>query len=126
MVLVLLKIKVKPYTGTNQACSQGNQDACKYFKFLGSPPLQSPSPSPFRLPPAIQELEQNMRYIEGGKFLVSSFEIGRYEVTQAQWQAVMGNNPSHFRNCGSGCPTVENVSWNEIQIFLKKTKQHDR
>ena len=49
---------------------------------------------------------------------VSSFYIGKYEITQAQWESVMGYNPSEFKNCSS-CP-VENVSWNDIQKFLKK------
>ncbi len=34
------------------------------------------------------------------------------EVTQGEWQAVMGSNPSEFRNCGANCP-VEHVSWND-------------
>src|SRR5512143_1814641 len=41
---------------------------------------------------------------------VDDFSIGKYVVTQAQWQAVMGNNPSHFTACGPNCP-VEQVSW---------------
>jgi formylglycine-generating enzyme len=45
------------------------------------------------------------------------FSIGKYQVTQAQWQAVMGRNPSHFR--GEMRP-VENVSWNDAHEFLKK------
>ena len=49
---------------------------------------------------------------------VSSYKIGKYEVTQAQWQAVMGSNPSYFGSCGN-CP-VENVSWNDIQDFISK------
>ncbi|MBC7778176.1 MAG: SUMF1/EgtB/PvdO family nonheme iron enzyme [Phycisphaerae bacterium] len=51
---------------------------------------------------------------------VSSFNIAKYEVTQADWQEVMGNNPSHFNkeNCLE-CP-VEQVSWNDVQEFLKK------
>lgn len=49
---------------------------------------------------------------------VSSFSIGKYEVTQAQWQAVMGSNPSEFKNCDN-CP-VEFISWNAIQKFIKK------
>ncbi len=48
---------------------------------------------------------------------VNSFYIGKYEVTQKQWQAVMGNNPSYFNDC-SDCP-VESVSWNDIQEFIR-------
>jgi formylglycine-generating enzyme required for sulfatase activity len=48
---------------------------------------------------------------------LSSFSIGKYEVTQAQWKAVMGNNPSKFE--GDNLP-VEQVSWDDIQEFLRK------
>ena len=44
--------------------------------------------------------------------------MGRYEVTQAQWQAVMGNNPSNFKGCDQ-CP-VETVSWDDAQEFIRK------
>jgi formylglycine-generating enzyme required for sulfatase activity len=49
---------------------------------------------------------------------VSSFQIGKYEVTQAQWEAVMGSNPS-LSNKGDNYP-VENVSWDDVQTFLGK------
>jgi formylglycine-generating enzyme required for sulfatase activity len=49
---------------------------------------------------------------------VNDFYIGKYEVTQAEWKKVMGNSPSHFKDCGN-CP-VEQVSWNDVQEFLKK------
>ena len=45
------------------------------------------------------------------------FYMGKYEVTQGQWAAVMGSNPSHFASCGSDCP-VEDVSWNDVQQFI--------
>ena len=48
---------------------------------------------------------------------VSDFYIGKYEVTQAQWKAVMGSNPSKFT--GDNNP-VEQVSWNDIQEFITK------
>jgi len=48
---------------------------------------------------------------------VSDFYIGKYEVTQAQWKAIMGSNPSGFK--GDNLP-VENVSWNEVQEFIRK------
>jgi len=47
------------------------------------------------------------------------FWMGKYEVTQGQWQSVMGDNPSKFADCGSTCP-VEQVSWDDIQVFLKR------
>jgi formylglycine-generating enzyme required for sulfatase activity len=49
----------------------------------------------------------------------SAFNMGRYEVTQAQWQKVMGNNPSSDKGCGENCP-VEKVSWDDTQEFIKK------
>ncbi|MEO5340484.1 MAG: formylglycine-generating enzyme family protein [Magnetococcus sp. MYC-9] len=45
------------------------------------------------------------------------FYLGKYEVTQAQWQAVMENDPSEFK--GADRP-VENVSWEEVQSFIGK------
>ena len=48
---------------------------------------------------------------------VNGFWMGKYEVTQAQWQAVMKNNPSYFT--GADRP-VEQVSWNDAQTFLQK------
>jgi len=49
---------------------------------------------------------------------LSDFYIGKYEVTQKLWVQVMGSNPSNFKNCDN-CP-VEQVSWDEVQDFLKK------
>jgi formylglycine-generating enzyme required for sulfatase activity len=48
---------------------------------------------------------------------ISSFYISKYEITQAQWVAVMGNNPSSFK--GGNLP-VENVCWDDAQEFLSK------
>jgi formylglycine-generating enzyme required for sulfatase activity len=44
------------------------------------------------------------------------FAVGKYEVTQAEWQAVMGSDPSYFK--GPRNP-VENVSWNDSQEFIR-------
>ena len=48
---------------------------------------------------------------------VPEFFMGKYTVTQAQWQAVMGNNPSYFK--GKNWP-VEEVSWNDATKFCQK------
>ncbi len=52
-----------------------------------------------------------------GKFMTQGFWLGKYEVTQAQWEAVMGNNPSHFK--GANLP-VEKVNWDDCQKFIQK------
>ncbi len=49
---------------------------------------------------------------------VGSFSIGKYEVTQAQWEAIMGNNPS-FHKDSNDFP-VEEVSWDDVQKFIQK------
>lgn len=51
--------------------------------------------------------------------IAQAFALGKTEVTQAEWQAVMGANPSGFKNCGDNCP-VENVSWHDAQEFIGK------
>ncbi|MBX2905988.1 MAG: SUMF1/EgtB/PvdO family nonheme iron enzyme [Taibaiella sp.] len=47
-----------------------------------------------------------------------NYAIGKYHITQAQWVAVMGNNPAEFKGCDS-CP-IERVSIHKIYEFLKK------
>ena len=51
--------------------------------------------------------------------IAKPFAIGKTEVTQAQWLAVMGTNPSNFNLCGETCP-VEQVSWNDAQVYIQK------
>ena len=52
---------------------------------------------------------------------VNSFAIGKYPVTQAQYEAVMGINPSHFKNNPQN--PVEKVSWDDAQAFCQKLSQ---
>jgi formylglycine-generating enzyme required for sulfatase activity len=56
--------------------------------------------------------------------LTGAFRMQTTEVTQAQWTAVMGDHPSLNPSCGSACP-VENVSWNDIQLFLTRLNEQD-
>jgi formylglycine-generating enzyme required for sulfatase activity len=66
------------------------------------------------------------------------FYLGKYLVTQREWQAVMGNNPSHFSRAGPGGKAVravsdadlerfpvENVSWDDAQVFLKRLNERE-
>ena len=61
---------------------------------------------------ALTRLIRDMIAIPG-----KSFKMGKYEVTQAQWQAVMGENPSSFK--GDNNP-VDRVSWNDCKKFIDK------
>jgi formylglycine-generating enzyme required for sulfatase activity len=80
-------------------------------------------------------LQHKMILVEGGMFqmgsnsgeldevpvhsvTLSSFKIGKYEVTQAQWLAVMGSIPGYYEEC-SQCP-VDEVPWPEVQEFIRK------
>ncbi|MBO5942649.1 MAG: SUMF1/EgtB/PvdO family nonheme iron enzyme [Bacteroidales bacterium] len=84
----------------------------------------------------VNSIEYPMVYVSGGSFMMgsddieaysdqkpvhrvtlSSYRIGKYEVTQELWEAVMGSNPSCFK--GSRRP-VENVSWDDCQTFIRK------
>jgi len=60
--------------------------------------------------------------------LTNAYYMGRYEVTQAQWTAVIGSNPSHFQSASPEVPAaqvpnrpVEKVSWTMVQGFLSAT-----
>ena len=53
---------------------------------------------------------------------IAGFLLGKTEVTQGQWKAVMGNNPSHHSQCGDDCP-VEQVTWNDAKDFARRLSQ---
>jgi formylglycine-generating enzyme required for sulfatase activity len=50
------------------------------------------------------------------------FWMGKYEVSQGEYEAVMGTNPSEFKEVGPNAP-VENVSWDDAQAFLQRLNQ---
>ena len=54
--------------------------------------------------------------------LTKGFYLQTTEVTQGQWKAVMGNNPSYCKDCGENSP-VERVSWNDVKEFIRKLNQ---
>jgi formylglycine-generating enzyme required for sulfatase activity len=56
------------------------------------------------------------------KEYVESFWIGKYEVTQDQWNTMMKHNPSHFQKQGDY--PVEQVSWSNAQRFIERLNQH--
>src|ERR1019366_1404201 len=56
--------------------------------------------------------------------LSKGFYMGVYRVTQEEWQAVMGKNPSTFK--GEKNLPVEQVSWEDCQEFIKKLREKDK
>ncbi|MGF1452797.1 MAG: formylglycine-generating enzyme family protein [Opitutales bacterium] len=52
--------------------------------------------------------------------LTDGFGLGKYEVTQGQWKALMESNPSSCTNAGSNAP-VERVSWNDVMDFCRRS-----
>ncbi len=52
------------------------------------------------------------------------FLMGKFEVTQGEWKALMGSNPSSFSSCGDDCP-VENVNWYEAVAFANAQSQKE-
>ncbi len=78
---------------------------------MGSPPTE-------RRPLNQKELLHTVR-------LTSDYFVGKYEVTQRQWRAVMGSNPSDFEDCPGDCP-VDSVSWEDVRRpggFLAKLNE---
>jgi formylglycine-generating enzyme required for sulfatase activity len=90
--------------------------------------------------PALDELRAGFIQIPAGEFMMGSdtgsaaekpahrvrisqpFEMGKHEVTQAEWEAVMGNRPSYF---GGDNRPVEQVSWNDVQEFIGRLNALD-
>ena len=56
--------------------------------------------------------------------LTKGYWMMEHEVTQGEWQSVMGSNPSEFTACGPTCP-VEQVSWDDAVAFAKKASARD-
>lgn len=56
------------------------------------------------------------------RVVLNSFYISTFEITQAQWVAIMGENPSEFK--GREYP-VEHVSWQAVQLFIKRLNQRE-
>jgi len=54
--------------------------------------------------------------------LTHAVAMGKYEVTQKEFDTLMGYNPSSFKHCGSNCP-VENVTWHEAAAYCNALSQ---
>jgi sulfatase modifying factor 1 len=108
-----------------------------------TPPAKTDSSAEGK-PFAIPDLSMEMLWIKPGTFemgspssekdrdddetqhtvtLTSGFYLGKHEVTQSQWEKVMGSNPSHFKG---GDRPVETVSWTAVTSFCNKLTASER
>ena len=135
-------------TGNDVIVASGQRQhpeiSIKYFDtaYLGTRPAPPPTPAVTPTPaptPNPRPATGNMVWVEGGTFMMGSntgdsdempvhqvtvkgFYISKYQVTQAEWTAVMGTNPSNFK--GDTLP-VEMVSWLEAIEFCNRLSQKE-
>ena len=88
------------------------------MKFVYIPPGTFTMGSPSNEPDRYDNEKQHQVTLTKGFYMQTT------EVTQGQWKAVTGSNPSYFKNCGEHCP-VEQVSWNDVQEFIRKLNQRE-
>jgi formylglycine-generating enzyme required for sulfatase activity len=95
--------------------------------------LMGTAPDPYKLPPSrrlypevigVQRFNDQFTIYDAPneeqpqhEVAIAAFAIGKFELTQAEWRAVMGNNPS--ANAGPNLP-VDSISWDDVQAFVAK------
>ena len=84
--------------------------------------MGSPKDEPYREIRWNQKGKHNSDETQHKVTLTKGFFLGKYELTQAQWQAVMNTSPSHFKEFGL---PVENVSWEDAMAFCKKLNERE-
>ena len=104
------KSKSSSSSSEPESSSSKSQVETKVCTLPGGVKLEMVHIEPGSFMMGVGEEERRERIAEG-------FWIGKFEVTQAQWEAVMGENPSDFKDADN---PVENVSWDDCQEFLKK------
>jgi len=91
-----------------------------------SKPPQAKAPAPAPTAPAGPSRARDFKNSIGMEMVwVAPLDlwVGKYEVTQAEYQAIVGSNPSHFE--GARRP-VEQVSWNDAVAFVNKLNQREK
>jgi serine/threonine protein kinase/formylglycine-generating enzyme required for sulfatase activity len=88
-------------------------------------PLEWIRPGDFRMGSNSGEVGREKNERPHNVRITNGFWLARYEVTQSQWEALMGENPSGFASAGPDAP-VERVSWNDAVEFCRKLTEMAR
>jgi formylglycine-generating enzyme required for sulfatase activity len=112
--------KAPPVSGTFTSGAPGS----RFTNMVGMDFVQLP-PGVFTLGSPSSEYGHSEKERAHQVSLTKGFYIQTTEVTQGQWEAVMGENPSHFQICGSDCP-VEQVSWFDVQRFIQRLNEMEQ
>jgi formylglycine-generating enzyme required for sulfatase activity len=131
-----------PATTAKKPGTRSTQSAAPSKTANASETVAADAPADTTKPGTVMSNQLGMEfvYIPSGSFVMGSdkgtaderparrvmirkgFYMGRYEITQAQWRMVMGDNPSNFK--GDDLP-VEQVSWTDAQSFIKKLNERN-
>jgi formylglycine-generating enzyme required for sulfatase activity len=104
------------------------------FNFTGKSDRKSGQKNQAQLPDSDYELAEKLAKqdaMPGFEVEIKkAYYIGKFEITQGQWKAVMGNNPSYFQGSkvidNADDHPVESVSWQDAQAFCKKLNLIDK
>jgi formylglycine-generating enzyme required for sulfatase activity len=113
-----LNVSVSNETNTVPATKKNSTKVLEMKNSIGIELIKIPSGSFTMGSPTSEENRDNNEGPQRKITVNYEFYIGKYEITQEEYEKVMGNNPSHFRNCPL-CP-VEQVSWNNAKDFIQK------
>ncbi|MGI8640025.1 MAG: formylglycine-generating enzyme family protein [Pyrinomonadaceae bacterium] len=111
-------VKPKPVTKSSVACSPSNNNNApsNFTQTINGVKFQMVGIPSGSFCMGSNNVEDDEKPVH--KVIISqAFWMGRTEVTQAQWKAVMGNNPGYFK--GDDLP-VEQVSWDNVKDFIRK------
>jgi formylglycine-generating enzyme required for sulfatase activity len=97
---------------TERAAEQKRQEAAERIRKAYEPEMVLVEGGTFQMGSDVYSGEKPIHQVT-----LSTFSMGKYPITQSQWQKVMGSNPSHFK--GDDLP-VEQVSWEDAQQFINK------
>ncbi|RKZ91257.1 MAG: hypothetical protein DRQ43_10320, partial [Gammaproteobacteria bacterium] len=115
------QVKLQPQLCEQKAQETGNQNISFTDSITGMGFIRVKAGT-FMMGSPEKEVDRFFNEILHEVNLTKDFYLGKYEVTQREWEMIMGKNPSYFKNCGENCP-VDNVSWYKVQVFIRRLNE---